>query len=107
MHKSIYWVVGIWLALALFLINNDSRAETRTYQDSSGQIVGSSFTMGNMTFYQDRTGRQVGSATTMDNFTFYSAPDGRYLGNSYTMPNSNNNRTQSQPNPFIGGTNGR
>ena len=105
MHKSIYWVVGIWLALAIFLINKDPKAETRTYQDSSGQILGSSFTMGNMTFYQDKTGKQVGSATTMDNFTFYSAPDGKYLGNSYTMPNGN--ERQSQPNPFVGGKNAR
>lgn len=104
MHKSIYWVVGFWLVLAIFLINKDPKAETRTFQKPNGEIVGSSYTMGNMTFYQDKSGNQVGSSTTMGNYTFYSAPDGRLLGNSYTMPNNNQ---QPQPNPFFGVQNGK
>ena len=102
MHKSIYWVVGAWLALAIFLINKESKAETTTYQKPSGEIIGSSYRMGDMTFYQDRSGKQVGSSTTMGNFTFYSAPDGRLLGNSYTMPTQ-----PPQPNPFFGVPNGK
>lgn len=102
MYKTILCGIGVWFAITLSF---KVKAETRTYQAPNGQIIGSSFTMGNMTFYQDKTGKPVGSATTMDNYTFYSAPDGRLLGNSYTMPNGN--QTQSQPNPFLGGNNGR
>ena len=102
MSKSIYWVVGAWIVLAIFLINKESKAETRFYQTPDGRTIGSSYTMGNMTFYQDKSGKPVGSSTTMDSYTFYSAPDGKLLGNSFTMPNSNQ---QPQPNPFFGGKN--
>jgi hypothetical protein len=107
MHKSIYWAVGAWLVLAIFLINKESKAETTTYQKPSGEIIGSSYRMGDMTFYQDRSGKQVGSSTTMGNFTFYSAPDGRTIGNSYTMPNNQSSNNQPKPNPFFGVNNGK
>lgn len=102
MHKSIYWVVGAWLVLALFLIAKDSKAETTTYQKPNGEIIGSSYKMGDMTFYQNKSGNPVGSSTTMDSYTFYSAPNGRIVGNSYTMPN-----TKQQPQPFFGFQNGK
>lgn len=99
MSRIIYWVVGFWLVVAIFLIGKETKAETRTYQSPNGQVTGYSYTMGNMTFYQDKSGKPVGSSTTMDSYTFYSAPDGKVLGSSYTMPSSNQ---QPQPNPFFG-----
>lgn len=107
MSKTIYWVVGFWLVLAIFLINKESKAETTFFQAPDGRTIGSSFTMGNMTFYQDNTGKQVGSSTTMGNYTFYSAPDGKLLGNSFTMPNNDRQQQQPKPNPFFGGQNGK
>lgn len=102
MHKSIYWVVAVWLLIAFFLMMDKPRAETTYYQNKNGNQVGSSYTMGNQTFYQSNNGAPVGSSYTMGNYTVYQAPDGKQIGTSYTMPNGQPQGQQPSGNPFFG-----
>ena len=70
MHKGLYWVVGIWLALAYLLMGSDRvKAETTFFSDSKGNQVGSAYQLGNTTYYQDSRGNPVGNTICCWNTT--------------------------------------
>ena len=101
MHKGLYWVVGIWLVLAYFLMGSDrAKAQTTVFNAPDGRMLGTATTMGNYTTYTNSSGQSVGYTTTTGNYTTYNNPNGQQIGNAYTLPSSNQ---APQPQPFFNG----
>jgi YD repeat-containing protein len=75
------------VAIALMALTTAALAQSQTFYDSAGRVVGRSTTdsAGSTTFY-DASGRVTGRASTNGNTTTYYDAGGRNLGNARTPP---------------------
>ena len=58
-------------------------AQTTTYRDNTGRLIGRSTQLDNRTVMRDRTGRIVGRSLTLNGTTTFKDSRGRVTGRSY------------------------
>lgn len=73
------------LIFALCLLSSSAMAQTTTYSDSMGRVVGYGSTVGNQTTYSDAGGRVVGYESQVGNSSTYSNSMGQVTGYGSTL----------------------
>jgi YD repeat-containing protein len=73
MNKRIYLVVLLAFAFK-------AQAQTSVYYNGSGQLIGTSTTVGNTTYYNNKSGQPVGMTTNANGTTYVNDAKGVPLG---------------------------